>query len=76
MVGEARGPPRLRGPRAINGAALPVSMLDVGVACLERLLVVYRGGNCDRGRVGCRAAVGAVAVYPMTAQLMSTPTEP
>jgi hypothetical protein len=36
----------------------------------------YRGGNCELGAGGARLAVGAVAVYPMTAQLMSTPAEP
>src|ERR1700722_14614228 len=36
----------------------------------------YLGGNCELGALGTRAAVGAVAVKPSTAQLMSTPTEP
>ena len=36
----------------------------------------YRGGNCELGAGGARLAVGAVAVNPRTAQLMSTPTEP
>ena len=35
-----------------------------------------RGGNWELGAGEARLAVGAVAVYPMTAQLMSTPTEP
>jgi hypothetical protein len=36
----------------------------------------YRGGNGELGTGATRLAVGAFAVNPMTAQLMSTPTEP
>ena len=36
----------------------------------------YLGGNCELGTGSTRLAVGAFAVNPMTAQLMSTPTEP
>ncbi len=35
-----------------------------------------RGGNCEFGTGFARLAVGAFAVYPITAQLMLTPTEP
>src|SRR5271169_4139433 len=36
----------------------------------------YLGGNWELGTGAARLAVGAWAVYPMTAQLMSTPTDP
>ena len=36
----------------------------------------YLGGNCEFGTGVARLAVGAVAVNPMTAQLMSTPAAP
>src|SRR5436305_7642902 len=36
----------------------------------------YRGGNCELGAGATRLAVGAFAVNPMTAQLMSTPAAP
>ncbi len=36
----------------------------------------YLGGNCEFGTGVARLAVGAMAVNPMTAQLMSTPAEP
>jgi hypothetical protein len=39
-------------------------------------LVIYRGGNWELGRGWARLAVGGLAVKPITAQLMSTPTEP
>src|SRR5690348_14025403 len=35
-----------------------------------------RGGNWESGAGGARLAVGAAAVKPITAQLMSTPAEP
>ena len=39
--------------------------------------VVYqRGGNCELGAGATRFAVGAFAVKPITAQLMSIPTLP
>src|SRR6185312_8467018 len=41
-----------------------------------RPALAYRGGNCECGAGGARLAVGAWAVKPITAQLMSTPTEP
>ena len=41
-----------------------------------RRLAGYRGGNWEPGRLETRLTVGAFAVYPMTAQLMSTPAEP
>src|SRR5689334_1876298 len=41
-----------------------------------RAALAYRGGNCECGAGGARLAVGAWAVKPITAQLMSTPTEP
>lgn len=36
----------------------------------------YRGGNWPPGTGAARAAVGGLLVNPMTAQLMTTPTEP
>src|SRR5580700_2604294 len=36
----------------------------------------YLGGNGEWGGGGARLAVGALAVKPITAQLMSTPTDP
>ena len=38
--------------------------------------ITYLGGNCEFGTGAARLAVGAVAVNPMTAQLMSTPAAP
>lgn len=46
-----------------------------GVRCVPEL-TRYLGGNCEWGAGSARLAVGAVAVKPMTAQLMFTPTEP
>ena len=38
--------------------------------------VVYRGGNWEPGTGWARLAVGGWLVKPITAQLMSTPSEP
>src|ERR1700746_754967 len=43
---------------------------------LRRGLGGYLGGNWELGAGGARLAVGAWAVYPMTAQLMLTPSAP
>src|SRR5579864_5517996 len=43
---------------------------------LRRCVAGYLGGNWDKGAFGARLAVGAWAVNPMTAQLMSTPSAP
>ena len=52
----------------------------VGDACLlgsgSRHRSGYLGGNCEFGTGAARLAVGALLVKPITAQLMSTPTEP
>jgi hypothetical protein len=37
---------------------------------------IYLGGNCDPGTGSARLAVGALAVKPITAQLMSTLADP
>ena len=65
--------PLLRARRVLEVLCRPSARL--GGACLWRL-VSYLGGNCELGAGDARLAVGALAVKPMTAQLMSTPTEP
>src|SRR5215472_1829650 len=66
------GWPAVAGP---PGASRGVPPPACRAECLWRL-AGYLGGNWDPGRLGGPGVLGAFAVYPITAQLMSTPTEP
>ena len=68
---EAAGP----GDRGARGGIMSGTAAALSSG-LPRRLGGYRGGNWERGAGGARLAVGAWAVNPMTAQLMSTPAAP
>ena len=65
--------PLLRARRMLQVLCRPSACLSG--ACPRRL-DSYLGGNWELGAGDARLAVGALAVNPRTAQLMSTPTEP
>ena len=65
-----RRAPAERGPPPSHGDVVTVMRLPFVRRC------GYRGGNCELGTGLARLAVGAWLVKPITAQLMSTPTEP
>ena len=72
VVNETHGLPSW----VLGGWALGRRAPEGPPARLELLLLCYLGGNWELGRGSARLAVGGLAVKPITAQLMSTPTEP
>ena len=60
----------------LHGALLRVKRVGRRALSARRPCRRQRGGNCEFGTGSARFAVGALSVKPITAQLMSTPTEP
>ena len=76
---RTHGSLRARGPRIMNRSvfAFTTSVERRPYEHKHRSeATTYLGGNCEFGTGVARLAVGAVAVNPMTAQLMSTPAAP